>query len=335
MAYQQASGTADAAKSQHGLSKASIPSAGVVKDKLGPLDGTPHAKAISDQNDTDKDLEKIDSSVSERITLMSKSLSERMKNNLTSKIWDLNTYYDLSMRLVEAESQGGHDKEKTIQAYKNHLDRMMSLFDYYYKKNIETDFESMDDVFNILEFIRDAEIAIENSKIGNSSQMNASNLNPNDKKKQDSTSSGAAIDAKKNEKPTKPPFPSMRDERKKPINKAIFAALDRPIPMPFPNDTPIEEVLNYVRKASAQEPGGKPLPIYVDPKGLQAADKTMASCVTIDLEGVPLRVTLDFVLNQLEMCYFVKSGVIFVSSKDAEDLSRIDDPDGPYADPDE
>ena len=38
--------------------------------------------------------------------------------------------------------------------------------------------------------------------------------------------------------------------------------------------------------------GGKPMPIYVDPLGLQDAEKTLTSPVTIDLEDVPLRFSL-------------------------------------------
>ncbi len=43
--------------------------------------------------------------------------------------------------------------------------------------------------------------------------------------------------------------------------------------MNFPNETPLEEVLRYIKQATAGETG-KGIPIYVDPLGLQEADRS-------------------------------------------------------------
>ena len=60
----------------------------------------------------------------------------------------------------------------------------------------------------------------------------------------------------------------------------------------------------------------KGIPIYVDPVGLSQADKTMTSTVrNLDLEGVPLRRTLQLALAQLDMIYFVEDGMLFITSQ--------------------
>jgi hypothetical protein len=81
--------------------------------------------------------------------------------------------------------------------------------------------------------------------------------------------------------------------------EAIKAALERSIPMQFANETPLEDFLKYVTTAtkSPELPNG--IPIYLDPVGLQEAEKTSASPVTIDLKDVPLKTTLRFALAQL------------------------------------
>ena len=74
-------------------------------------------------------------------------------------------------------------------------------------------------------------------------------------------------------------------------SQAILAILDEPINMPFANETPLEDVLKYIKQATTTEkhPG---LPIYVDPVGLLEAERTTNSTVQIDLENVPLRASL-------------------------------------------
>ncbi len=59
-------------------------------------------------------------------------------------------------------------------------------------------------------------------------------------------------------------------------SQAILKILDEPINMPFANETPLEDVLKYIKQATTteQHPG---LPIYVDPIGLQEAERSMNS----------------------------------------------------------
>jgi RNA polymerase sigma factor (sigma-70 family) len=114
--------------------------------------------------------------------------------------------------------------------------------------------------------------------------------------------------------------PSPGDEQR---NEAILSMLELPIPLKFQADTPLEDVKKYIQDATqdgaikgrAGFPNG--LTIYVDPDGLQAADKTMASTVSIDLEGIPLRTTLHLLLRQLYLDYQVTGGLILISDEDS------------------
>jgi hypothetical protein len=61
------------------------------------------------------------------------------------------------------------------------------------------------------------------------------------------------------------------------------------------------------------------IPIYVDPIGLQDADKTLADTVQIQLEGIPLKTTLRLVLKQLSLTYTVKDGLMTITSTASDD----------------
>ena len=67
----------------------------------------------------------------------------------------------------------------------------------------------------------------------------------------------------------------------------------------------------YIQQATAG-PDGKTVPIYVDPNGLQEAEKTMTSPIQLDLEGVPLKTTLRLILRQLGLMYQVQDGMLII-----------------------
>jgi hypothetical protein len=108
-------------------------------------------------------------------------------------------------------------------------------------------------------------------------------------------------------------------------NARIIAALEQPVSMTFPDPTPLQDVLRYVTLATAT-PDRPGIPIYLDPIGLQQAERTPQSTVTIDLVGVPLKTSLRLCLEQFGLTYQVADGclrVVFL-----EDLpSEIRDPD--------
>jgi RNA polymerase sigma factor (sigma-70 family) len=138
---------------------------------------------------------------------------------------------------------------------------------------------------------------------------------------------------KKSSEPQVPPRPEHSQI------EAVRRRLDLPVSMDFPNETPLEDVLKYIQAATSDEDPEEvahPIPvpkkaqserktvptkrvgglkIYVDPAGLQDAERTMQSPVTIKLDGVPLRTTLRLVLEQLGLAYDVQAGFILISSQ--------------------
>ncbi len=108
-------------------------------------------------------------------------------------------------------------------------------------------------------------------------------------------------------------------------NARILRALDQTVPMRFPRETPLKDVLAYVATAT-RSPDGRDVPIYVDPFALRDAEATLESPVTINLENVPLRTSLDLALNQLGLTYVVKGGVIEVNTGTDPDTVACSDP---------
>ena len=100
--------------------------------------------------------------------------------------------------------------------------------------------------------------------------------------------------------------------------------------MHFNEETPLEDVLNFIKKATSRK-DGKGIPIYVDPIGLSEADKTMASTVrNIELDGVPLRVTLRLCLNQLDLAFGVTDGYLLITSEESFDQALLSAPEDAF-----
>jgi hypothetical protein len=99
-------------------------------------------------------------------------------------------------------------------------------------------------------------------------------------------------------------------------NERILKALEQPVSMPFPIDSPLEDVLKYIKQATTT-PTFPGIPIYIDPLGLQEAERSLTSTVTIDLQGVPLRETLHLCLKQLGLDYSVTNGHVLITNEDS------------------
>ncbi len=97
--------------------------------------------------------------------------------------------------------------------------------------------------------------------------------------------------------------------------------------MRFPVETPLEDVLEYIKSAT-KGPNDNGLPMYVDPVGLNEAEKTMTSPVAINLEGIPLKTSLRLALRQLGLYYYVRDGLLTVTSGEVPYPGW--DPDDPY-----
>ncbi len=93
-------------------------------------------------------------------------------------------------------------------------------------------------------------------------------------------------------------------------NARILKALERPVPMRFP-DTTLNDVLKFIEDAT-RGPDGSNIPIYVSPITLAEVEKNRFSKVSIDLERVPLKTGLRLCLKQLELKYDVRDGVLLI-----------------------
>ncbi len=97
--------------------------------------------------------------------------------------------------------------------------------------------------------------------------------------------------------------------------------------MPFPDETPLSNVLAYIRQATAT-PTDRGLQVYVDPIGMQEAERSLNSTVQIDLDNIPLKKTLKLSLDQLGLAYEVKDGYLSINCAESMDLHV--DPQDPF-----
>ncbi len=102
-----------------------------------------------------------------------------------------------------------------------------------------------------------------------------------------------------------------------PKSRQILEKLAEPLSMTFPHETPLDDVLKYIKQATTT-PTYSGIPIYVDPVGMQEAERSINSTIMIDLECVPLRRTLQLMLTQLGLAYFVEDGILVITSQDSE-----------------
>ncbi|HEU5118303.1 MAG TPA: hypothetical protein VFT74_16920, partial [Isosphaeraceae bacterium] len=94
-------------------------------------------------------------------------------------------------------------------------------------------------------------------------------------------------------------------------------ALNQPTEMPFPEKTPLQDVLNHLRQATVSQTLPCGLPIYLDPIGLENLDLTPESPIRMQLEGVRLKTTLELLLKQLGLVYVVRQGVVIITDPEA------------------
>jgi hypothetical protein len=105
----------------------------------------------------------------------------------------------------------------------------------------------------------------------------------------------------------------------------IAAELGKVIPMQFANETPLEDVIKYIRSATKSPTFSDGIPIYVDPLGLQEADKTMTSPVIFDVKEVALRTSLTLILKQIGLGYQMKDGLLTITSLESLDQAAGND----------
>ena len=106
-------------------------------------------------------------------------------------------------------------------------------------------------------------------------------------------------------------------------SERIIAELAKPISMPFAAETPLTEVIKFIKSSTRGATLPEGIPIYVDPIGLSEADKTMQSTVRdLAVEGVPLRTTLRLLLSQLGLTYRVSDGLLKITSEESAEQAE-------------
>ena len=68
------------------------------------------------------------------------------------------------------------------------------------------------------------------------------------------------------------------------------------------------------------------MPIYVDPVGLQIAERSMNSTVAINIDPIPVKDALRLCLKQLGLGFTVRSGFIMISDEDSATIPMYEDP---------
>jgi RNA polymerase sigma factor (sigma-70 family) len=112
--------------------------------------------------------------------------------------------------------------------------------------------------------------------------------------------------------------------------RAVQQQLSLIVDAKFPDGVTLEEFLKYIKQVTtkAKPPG---LPIYVDPVGLQEAEKSMSSKLIIELERRPVREVLRSALRCIGLAGRAKDGFYMIESEEQSLEERLDEIDGKLA----
>ncbi len=109
-----------------------------------------------------------------------------------------------------------------------------------------------------------------------------------------------------------------------PRSRLIIGKLEEPVIMKFTDETPLEDVIKHIKASTKSSDMPSGIPIYVDPIALAEADKTMSSPIrNLELDGVPLRRTLQLALSQLDLGYFIVDGMLYITSLESAQNSSL------------
>ena len=106
---------------------------------------------------------------------------------------------------------------------------------------------------------------------------------------------------------------------------AVWIKLQKKAPLKFENEIPLDEFLKKFKEAADGKDDAAGVMIYVDPIGLQEAEKTMSSVITINLANVRLETGLRLVLKQLSLTFHVDpDGLLMITSNDSKNSEHDD-----------
>lgn len=120
---------------------------------------------------------------------------------------------------------------------------------------------------------------------------------------------------------------------------ATWVKLKKRITFPFKNEAPLEDILKYISDSTSEPVQAGPevatppgrgragrLKIFVDPIGLQEAEKSLSSPCTVELDDVTVATGLTLVLRQLGLDYRVRRDGILLITVESQETSNLHDP---------
>jgi hypothetical protein len=116
-----------------------------------------------------------------------------------------------------------------------------------------------------------------------------------------------------------------------PVAEGIHDALDQPLALTYPDGAPLEQVLKEIKRSTGRPKLKSGIPIYVDPVGLQEAEKSMESPIKKpqSADKLSLGEHLKRLLRPLGLGYVVKDRFLMITSKESIDLDTGNNAD-PY-----
>jgi hypothetical protein len=114
---------------------------------------------------------------------------------------------------------------------------------------------------------------------------------------------------------------------REPIQEGIFDALDEPIALTYADGAPLDVVLKEIEQKTTKTPKLPKLPtgipIYVDPLGLQEAEKSLNSEVKRppSADRLTLGEHLKGILDPLGLAYTTKDGFLMITSGTPWDMT--------------
>jgi hypothetical protein len=107
-------------------------------------------------------------------------------------------------------------------------------------------------------------------------------------------------------------------------SQKILAELGKLVDVPFATDTPLQEVIKFVRANTKCTSFPEGIPVYVDPVGLRETEKSLSATVRMELVQVPLQTSLKLLLKQLGLNYLVTDGLLKITSCESVDMEQTD-----------
>lgn len=106
---------------------------------------------------------------------------------------------------------------------------------------------------------------------------------------------------------------------------SVWTALQKKVAVPFAAETSLEDFLKFIKTSTSDKENSEGVTLYVDPVGLNEAEKTMSSPITLNLGAVRLETALQLALSQLDLTFWVHpDGIVYITTKTSQDWTAND-----------